>query len=101
MRRSHSHRRDELHADNDGAVDAEQQNGAHQIPRQQDPRGGLKRRRNENRGADDYSGSANKQQGINEGPTFLPIQDRKSVVSGKSVSVRVDLGGRRLIKKQI
>src|SRR3546814_19340917 len=25
--------------------------------------------------------------------------DRKSVVSGKSVSVRVDLGGRRLIKK--
>src|SRR3546814_14355400 len=27
-------------------------------------------------------------------------QDRKSVVSGKSVSVRVDLGGRRLIKKK-
>src|SRR3546814_17312324 len=27
-------------------------------------------------------------------------QDRKSVVSGKSVSVRVDLGGRRIIKKQ-
>src|SRR3546814_19091128 len=26
-------------------------------------------------------------------------RDRKSVVSGKSVSVRVDLGGRRLIKK--
>src|SRR3546814_20732588 len=26
--------------------------------------------------------------------------DRKSVVSGKSVSVRVDFGGRRLIKKQ-
>src|SRR3546814_14362157 len=26
--------------------------------------------------------------------------DRKSVESGKSVSVRVDLGGRRLIKKQ-
>src|SRR3546814_14953588 len=26
--------------------------------------------------------------------------DRKSVVSGKRVSVRVDLGGRRLIKKQ-
>src|SRR3546814_15752544 len=25
---------------------------------------------------------------------------RKSVVSGKSVSVRVDLGGRRIIKKQ-
>src|SRR3546814_20364785 len=28
------------------------------------------------------------------------IQDRKSVVQGKSVSVRVDLGGRRTIKKQ-
>src|SRR3546814_14729625 len=26
------------------------------------------------------------------------FQDRKSVVSGKSVSVRVDLGGRRIIK---
>src|SRR3546814_21197167 len=30
-----------------------------------------------------------------------PIGDRKSVVSGKSVSVRVDLGGRRLITKKI
>src|SRR3546814_20769610 len=27
-------------------------------------------------------------------------RDRKSVVSGKSVSVRVDLGGRRFIKKK-
>src|SRR3546814_18628964 len=27
--------------------------------------------------------------------------DRKSVVSGKSVSVRVDLGGRRIIKKNM
>src|SRR3546814_14237782 len=27
-------------------------------------------------------------------------RDRKSVVSGKSVSVRVDLGGRRVIKKK-
>src|SRR3546814_19459916 len=27
-----------------------------------------------------------------------PGEDRKSVVSGKSVSVRVDLGGRRVIK---
>src|SRR3546814_11578012 len=27
-------------------------------------------------------------------------RDRKSVVSGKSVSVRVDLGGRRMIKKK-
>src|SRR3546814_12364450 len=28
------------------------------------------------------------------------VVDRKSVVSGKSVSVRVDLGGRRIIKKK-
>src|SRR3546814_13935983 len=28
------------------------------------------------------------------------LRDRKSVVSGKSVSVRVGLGGRRLIKKK-
>src|SRR3546814_14943465 len=28
------------------------------------------------------------------------IQDRKSVVSGKSVSVRVDLGGLRIINKK-
>src|SRR3546814_16522012 len=28
------------------------------------------------------------------------IGDRKSVVQGKSVSVRVDLGGRRIIKKK-
>src|SRR3546814_20038648 len=30
----------------------------------------------------------------------LVHQDRKSVVTGKSVSVRVDLGGRRFIKKK-
>src|SRR3546814_18509116 len=29
----------------------------------------------------------------------LAVSDRKSVVSGQSVSVRVDLGGRRIIKK--
>src|SRR3546814_11838614 len=35
------------------------------------------------------------------GPDYrLPGLDRKSVVSGKSVSVRVDLGGRRIIKKK-
>src|SRR3546814_11061526 len=28
------------------------------------------------------------------------VKDRKSVVSGKSVSVRVDLGGRRILKKK-
>src|SRR3546814_20975534 len=31
---------------------------------------------------------------------LLDVGDRKSVVSGKSVSVRVDLGGRRIIKKK-
>src|SRR3546814_11973616 len=30
----------------------------------------------------------------------VPSPDRKSVVSGKSVSVRVDLGGSRFIKKK-
>src|SRR3546814_20031973 len=29
---------------------------------------------------------------------LVEVEDRKSVVSGKSVSVRVDLGGRRIIK---
>src|SRR3546814_2449720 len=33
-------------------------------------------------------------------PAALVGEDRKSVVSGKSVSVRVDLGGRRIIKKK-
>src|SRR3546814_16573745 len=28
------------------------------------------------------------------------VEDRKSVVEGQSVSVRVDLGGRRIIKKK-
>src|SRR3546814_15340534 len=32
--------------------------------------------------------------------TMSDERDRKSVVSGKSVSVRVDLGGRRIIKKK-
>src|SRR3546814_18043387 len=31
---------------------------------------------------------------------YDPLLDRKGVVSGKSVSVRVDLGGRRIIKKK-
>src|SRR3546814_17976259 len=31
---------------------------------------------------------------------FRHLLDRKSVVSGQSVSVRVDLGGRRIIKKK-
>src|SRR3546814_20314653 len=35
-----------------------------------------------------------------QGPDALEREDRKSVVKGKSVSVRVDLGGRRIIKKK-
>src|SRR3546814_11879023 len=31
---------------------------------------------------------------------LVTLADRKSVVKGKSVSVRVDLGGRRIIKKK-
>src|SRR3546814_14727040 len=45
--------------------------------------------------------------GINRADAFAAVSsgdnsniDRKSVVSGKSVSVRVDLGGRRIIKKK-
>src|SRR3546814_11685019 len=34
------------------------------------------------------------------GTRIAEASDRKSVVSGKSVSVRVDLGGRRSIKKK-
>src|SRR3546814_19753626 len=35
-----------------------------------------------------------------KGSAFRAQPDRKSVVSGKSVAVRVDLGGRRIIKKK-
>src|SRR3546814_17409342 len=34
------------------------------------------------------------------GATLSAVRDRKSVASGKSVSVRVDHGGRRIIKKK-
>src|SRR3546814_16489121 len=37
---------------------------------------------------------------VNNNSGFFKKLDRKSVVSGKSVSVRVDLGGRRIIKKK-
>src|SRR3546814_16107394 len=36
----------------------------------------------------------------NNVPGSLARQDRKSVVKGKRVSVRVDLGGRRILKKK-
>src|SRR3546814_19685723 len=35
-----------------------------------------------------------------KGRIVLLTKDRKSVVKGRSVSVRVDLGGRRIIKKK-
>src|SRR3546814_11548003 len=35
------------------------------------------------------------------GSMAVEVPERKSVVEGKSVSVRVDLGGRRIIKKKI
>src|SRR3546814_14345637 len=38
---------------------------------------------------------------INRDARALVSPDRKSVVSGQSVSVRVDLGGRRTIKKKL
>src|SRR3546814_13124785 len=39
--------------------------------------------------------------GPSNGRAAIRLKDRKSVVSGKSVSVRVALGGRRIIKKHI
>src|SRR3546814_17602911 len=51
--------------------------------------------------------SGNGEPGVNGGPPgdlyveiHLQEQDRKSVVSGKSVAVLVNLGGRRIIKKK-
>src|SRR3546814_17310197 len=37
---------------------------------------------------------------IANAPEEIGAVDRKSVVEGKSVSVRVDLGGRRILKKK-
>src|SRR3546814_12168263 len=38
--------------------------------------------------------------GLRPGAVTDQLQDRKSVVMGKSVSVRVDIGGRRLLQKK-
>src|SRR3546814_11345832 len=38
---------------------------------------------------------------VEQAPPAPRREDRKSVVSGTRVSVRVDLGGRRIIKKKI
>src|SRR3546814_11784230 len=43
---------------------------------------------------------ASGRQGLTVAPIDPALLDRKSVVEGKSVSVRVDLGGRRIIKKK-
>src|SRR3546814_14877642 len=49
--------------------------------------------------ADEGCRSVRMNRGI-ETPTRFVLLDRKSVVEGKSVSVGVDLGGRRIIKKK-
>src|SRR3546814_11977594 len=45
--------------------------------------------------------TASKLKWIRDNEPAIYEKDRKSVVSGKSVSVRVDLGGRRLIKQKM
>src|SRR3546814_13451064 len=47
-----------------------------------------------------FSGRERQQLARDALPDFLQRQDRKSDGEGKSVSVRVDLGGRRIIKKK-
>src|SRR3546814_18325543 len=50
---------------------------------------------------EDFIDNLAAQEGWTESTTKTVLAgDRKSVVSGKSVSVRVDLGGRRIIKKK-
>src|SRR3546814_11917500 len=51
----------------------------------------------------DWTGIYIKEDQANRGAwtgAYIKGKDRKSVVLGKSVSVRVDLGGRRIIKKK-
>src|SRR3546814_7660728 len=49
--------------------------------------------------ASSASGTGRKRRG-GSAKSWRICKDRKSVVLGKSVSVRVDLGGRRIIKKK-
>src|SRR3546814_19906906 len=58
-------------------------------------RGTVPRRNRDRRGMRRSAGGRGQGRSAKPTPT-----DRKSVVSGKSVSVRVDLGGRRIIKKK-
>src|SRR3546814_11494872 len=51
------------------------------------------------RGVDDL-GVAHRAVGVHANPDLDQQRDRKSVVSGTSVTVRVDLGGSRLLKKK-
>src|SRR3546814_11935594 len=51
-------------------------------------------------GGGDAAGAEPRVQRVRAESGGLSAGDRKSVVWGKSVSVRVDLGGRRLIKKK-
>src|SRR3546814_17659353 len=50
-------------------------------------------------GSDDDDGYYAHVNASSPGQLRCSLQDRKSVVSGKSVSVRVDLAGRRIINK--
>src|SRR3546814_14858676 len=63
-----------------------------------DPAGGLLLRVDRHRAPGEGGGRADQRRARARG--HLRLSDRKSVVEGKSVSVRVDLGGRRIIKKK-
>src|SRR3546814_10508590 len=71
------------------------------LPQQHKPRGSVEFSVREE--SDDQG---HRQLERNRGDSIRPVntgdngRDRKSVVEGKSVSVRVDLGGRRIIKKK-
>src|SRR3546814_13279539 len=60
----------------------------------------LRRRRRLSRGADPFRNQLSRLSHHAAARGGLSRQARKSVVQGKSVSVRVDLGGHRLIKKK-
>src|SRR3546814_15314736 len=57
---------------------------------------GIERRRRDRPGHLEMAGGLELAQRVPQ----LRAEDRKSVVEGKSVSVRVDIGGRRIIKKK-
>src|SRR3546814_15399198 len=69
-------------------------------PFEQGARGGIAHRRRRRSGQHHHQPAPLALGGADEVVTRLAGIDRKSVVEGKSVSVRVDLGGRRIIKKK-